>query len=280
MPQPLKVKKARTAPPREAPGGGAKDRHLIVALSRGLDLLRAFIEASGPMSNQDLVAYTGLPKSTVSRLTRTLTLDGFLVHLPRAGLYRLAPALLSLARSYLNSTGIAEIARPHMQELAVQIKGTVAVAARDRLDMVYLALARGVSRIQVPQDPGYRVPISTTATGMAYLHALPASERDALVAQLRHQNARDWPLLEREIARTGEELARNGFCVCTGTWRRDVNGVGVPLALPDQTVVAFNVGGPPFWLKEEKLYQDVGPRLLAMVRNISAEITRRGAVAP
>jgi DNA-binding IclR family transcriptional regulator len=258
---------------------GARDRHRIVALSRGLEILRAFAEASGPLSNQDLVGCTGLPKSTVSRLTRTLTIEGFLLQLPRTAQYQLAPAIVSLARAYHHSTGLAEVARPHMQELADEIHGTVAVAARDRLEMVYLAIARRVSRIQVPQDPGSRVPIGTTATGLAYLNTLPAAERDALAAALVRQNARNAPMLEQEIERTRMELARNGFCVCAGTWRRDVNGVGVPIVLPDQTVVAFNVGGPPFWLKEEKLYQDVGPRLLAMARNVLADFSRRGGAA-
>jgi DNA-binding IclR family transcriptional regulator len=255
---------------------GIRDRHRIVALSRGLDVLRAFGEASGPLSNQDLAACTGLPKSTVSRLTRTLTIEGFLLQLPRTAQYQLAPAILSLARAYHHSTGLAEVARPHMQELADDIRGTVAVAARDRLDMLYLAITRRVSRIQVPQDPGSTVPIPTTALGLAYLDALPAAEREPLVETLLRRNARDAASIEQEIARTHQELARHGFCVCAGTWRRDVNGVGVPLVLPDQSVVAFNVGGPPFWLKEEKLYDDVGPRLVAMARNVLADYSRRG----
>jgi DNA-binding IclR family transcriptional regulator len=272
------LKNALSAAER-AEGEGGKDRHRIVALARGLEILRAFGEASGPLSNQDLVACTGLPKSTVSRLTRTLTIEGFLLQLPRTAQYQLTPAVVGLARAYQHSTGLAEVARPHMQELAVEIHGTVAVAARDRLDMVYLAIARGVSRVHVPQDPGSRVPISTTATGLAYLHALPSAERDGLVAALQRRSPRDWPMLEQEIERTRQEIERHGFCVCAGTWRRDVNGVGVPLVLPDQTVVAFNVGGPPFWLKEDKMYEHVGPRLLAMARNVLADVSRRGGAA-
>jgi DNA-binding IclR family transcriptional regulator len=256
--------------------GAGDDRHAITALSRGLAVLRAFGEASAPLSNQDLVSATGLPKSTVSRITRTLIIDGFLEPLPRSGGYRLAPAVLRLSRSFYNSTGLAEVAGAHMQELATAIRATVAVAGRDRLDMVYVALARGVSRVHVPQEPGYRVPISRTATGLAYLHAIPAEARRTLIGALRRQNPPDWSAIESDIARTADEIKRSGFCVCPGTWRADVNGVGVPLVLPDQTVVAFNVGGPPFWLKADKMYEVIGPRLVDMVRNVYAEFVRRG----
>jgi DNA-binding IclR family transcriptional regulator len=258
---------------------GSQDRHRIVALSRGLQVLRAFEQAPGPLSSQDLVAFTGLPKSTVSRLARTLTIEGFLVQLPRTAQYQLAPTVVSLARSYHHGTGVAEVARSHMQELASQIRGTVAVAARDGFHMVYLAIARGVSHIKVPQDPGTRVTIGDTAIGLAYLHALPASERNAQLAALKKWCPGEADRLDVEAARTASEIERHGYCVCAGTWRPDMNGVGVPLILPDQTVIAFNASGPVFWLKEDKLNADVGPRLVAMVRNIQADFSRRGGGA-
>lgn len=266
----------RRGAPSGGPEGSSGNRHAITSLARGLAVLRAFGESSGPLGNQDLVLATGLPKSTVSRITRTLTTEGFLVQRPRSATYQLAPAVLRLARSYHSSTGLAEVSGPHMQELASAIRATVAVAERDGLGMVYVAIRRAVSRIQVPQEPGYRVPIAQTATGLAYLQALPVEQRRALTAALRRQSPRDWPTLERDIERSAEEIRRGGFCVVLGRWRPDVNGVGVALTLPDESVVAFNVGGPPFWLKPEKMYQDVGPRLVAMARNIHAEYVRRG----
>lgn len=252
-----------------------KDRQLIGSLSRGLEILRAFEESRGPLTNQDLVACTDLPKSTISRITRTLTIEGFLTYLPAAGAYRLSPAVLGLARGFHDSTGIADIARSHMQELADAIRGTVALAARDRLDMVYLSICRGISNVRVPQAPGTRIPIGSSAIGNAYYHGVGQAEHDMLTEMIKRKAQRNWPLVEQELERTGREMAEHGFCVSAGTWNRDINGVGVALTLPDQTVVAFNVGGPAFWLKEEKLYHDIGPRLLAMSRNVLADLTRK-----
>jgi DNA-binding IclR family transcriptional regulator len=258
---------------REAAG---PERQRIVALSRGLRILSAFEQAAGPLSNQELVAFTGLPKSTVSRLTRTLTIEGFLIQLPRTAQFQLSPAMVGLARAYHHSTGVAELSRPHMEQLALEIRGTVAVAARDGFDMVYLSVARNVSRVDVPQSAGSRVPVPTTASGLAYLHALPSQrDREALLASLRARSPHDAPKLEHDVERTGREIERHGFCVCAGTWRADMNGVGAALVLPEQTVIAFTVGGPTFWFKEDWLYREVGPRLFAMVRNVEADISRR-----
>src|SRR4030095_6610333 len=55
--------------PRRAEG----DRQFVTALARGLYLLRAFRSAEDRLSNQELAQLCSLPKSTVSRLTHTLT---------------------------------------------------------------------------------------------------------------------------------------------------------------------------------------------------------------
>lgn len=50
----------------------------VTSLERGLTVLKTLASAGKPMRNQDLVARTGLPKATVSRLMHTLTSLGYL----------------------------------------------------------------------------------------------------------------------------------------------------------------------------------------------------------
>lgn len=50
----------------------------VNSLDRGLDVLRVIRNADGPVRNHDIVASTGLPKATVSRLVHTLTAMGYL----------------------------------------------------------------------------------------------------------------------------------------------------------------------------------------------------------
>jgi DNA-binding IclR family transcriptional regulator len=53
-------------------------RYKVTSLERGLTVLRALRDAEGPVRNQDVVARTGLPKATVSRLMHTLSSLGYL----------------------------------------------------------------------------------------------------------------------------------------------------------------------------------------------------------
>ena len=75
----------------------ATDRSFVVALSRGLDVLRAFQPNDGLLGNQEIAARTKLPKPTISRLTYTLTKLGYLTPVPRFEKYQLAPAALRSA---------------------------------------------------------------------------------------------------------------------------------------------------------------------------------------
>src|SRR5262249_32086896 len=57
---------------------GASQARLVQGLSRGLTVLRAFGPGDTSLSNSELAERTLLPKSTVSRLTHTLTGFGYL----------------------------------------------------------------------------------------------------------------------------------------------------------------------------------------------------------
>ena len=67
---------------------GREDRHFVTALARGLDVLRCFRSGEERLGNQELAERCKLPKSTVTRLTYTLTKLGSLHHVEESGRYR------------------------------------------------------------------------------------------------------------------------------------------------------------------------------------------------
>lgn len=249
--------------------GEEKDRQFITALARGLDILRAF-ESSPAMGNQDLAAKTGLPKATVSRLTYTLTRLGYLAVAADGDKYQLGAAVLSLGMAFLRNTSMTDVLRPFMQDLADATKGTVALASRDDMACVYLALCRGVSHIILPQDVGSRLPFEQTALGMAMLAVMPDEERTPMIERLRAEVGEEaWPRLSRMIDRCQREVEEDGFCVCAGTWYEDINACAAPLQLPNgNQVLAINLGGPSFWMSESALRDDIGPQLVNVMKNM------------
>jgi DNA-binding IclR family transcriptional regulator len=248
----------------------------VTALARGLDVLRCFKPGNLFMGNQEIARLTGLPKSTVSRLTFTLTELGYLKYSKNLEKYSLGTAVLSLGYTFLGNMNIRQIARPMMQELSDHSSASVAIGVRDQLEMVYVENCRSkVTAFTLHLDVGSRLPLATTALGRAYLCGVSDKERDSLMDKIRAQSSGDWHTIKNGIEQALHEYQDKGFCMSIGEWHKDVNAVAVPFVPADGSdVLAFNCGGPSFHLRRHMLEDDIGPRLAALVRNVTAEIYR------
>ncbi len=263
---------------KRSPRKGATDRSFVVALSRGLDVLRAFQPNDGLLGNQEIAARTKLPKPTVSRLTYTLTKLGYLTPVPRFEKYQLTPSAMALGYAALANLGVRHLSEPFREEVMRETGGAVAVGGRDRHSMIYFGQSRNGLTLGVQLDVGSRVPIATTAMGRAYFWALAPEERANLIRDLREHYGSRWTKLRDGLERSGETVAKYGFAISAGDWQDEISAAGVALKLNDGTgPYAFNCGAPAFRFTEDRLRNDIGPRLLAMVRNIEAAL---GGMAP
>ncbi|MEW9898323.1 IclR family transcriptional regulator [Chitinivorax sp. PXF-14] len=246
------------------------DRQFVTALARGLDILRCFTVGDRALSNGDIARRTGLPKSTVSRLTYTLTQLGYL-HPAQGNGYRIGPSVLSLGYVAASSLRIRELVRPLMQDLADYSNALVSLAARDRLDMIYLENCRSRSSVTLRLDVGMHMPIATTSIGRAFLAGLPNTERSYIMEKLKARAGDRWQEQEIGIRAAMEDYARRGFCLSIGEWKRDVNSVAVPLIVPELSdVVVFSCGGPGFSIRPRQLTEDLGPRLVYLAQHVAA----------
>jgi DNA-binding IclR family transcriptional regulator len=254
----------------------SKDRQFITALARGLEVLRCFRPSDRHLGNQDIAERTGLPKPTVSRLTYTLTRMGYLYHDDKLGKYQLGSGVLSLGYSFISNLDVLKTARPLMQELADYSHTVVSVGTRDRLGMVYLDGRHSTSAtVSLRREPGTRVPIATTAMGRALLCGLPEHEREKLMENIRQRDPDRWTKNKAGIEQAMRDYQERGFCLSIGDWRSDVNAVGVPmLPIAGSRLLTFNCAAPSFLLRQHMLEDDIGPRLINLVRTIESGVVR------
>jgi len=210
------------------------------SLARGLLLLRAFRVGTSTLTNADLSARTGLPRPTVSRLTRSLVDAGFLSYDVGERAYRLAPIVLSLADAFRLAHQVTEVALPLMQEVAQAHQVNVGLALADQTDMVYLLSVRhsadSVSRLR-RVAPGTRVPIHETAVGLAYLAALPADARRALVEKVAQEKGS--PRLARQLESAIAQVQRRGYS--QAAFMQGNMAVGRTFQAADRQLYALNI---------------------------------------
>ena len=261
---------AQMLDPMSAFEDAPKDRHFVTALARGVEILRCFSPRETMLGNQDLASKTGLPKATVTRLTHTLTRLGCLKRLAQTGKYQLDVGVMGFGYALLSNLSVRAVCHPLMEEMAAYAQASVAMAARDRLQMVYLDVAYGKANMSTRRHIGTYLPMHLTSMGRACLAAMPDSERDFILDHLRAAHPDDWPMIRRGMERAFRDYADFGYCMSIGEWQRDINSVAVPMVHAQHGLLAFNCGGPSFHLPREKLEDDIGPRLVNMVNNIEA----------
>lgn len=245
-----------------------KDRQFVTALARGLELLRCFGPGERYLGVTELARRTGIPKPTVSRLTGTLTKLGYLNFSEERGRYCLGSGVLSLGYAMLSNLDVRRVARPFMQELAEYSRASVSIGVRDRLSMVYVETVRSSAPIALQHGVGARLPLATTSIGRAYLAATPESERNFLLDQIRIRDEANWPRIKVGIEQGLRDYEERGFCMSLGEWNPEIYGVGVAMTGLDDVVTAFNCGGPSYILTREKIENEIGPRLINLVKRI------------
>jgi DNA-binding IclR family transcriptional regulator len=213
------------------------------SLERGLQLLRAFRTGRSSLTNAELAERTGLPKPTVSRLTRSLVESGFLSYDLGARAYRLAVVVLSLAQAFRQDEPALQVSLPFMKKVAEGERINVGLAVADKGEMVYLESVResrhGIFR---RISPGSRTPVELTALGRAYLAGLSRSERQKLLVNTALKYGAEWSAIQREINHAVAEVAARGYCAAA--WQAGMVSVAAPLSAPDKTLYSINISFP------------------------------------
>jgi DNA-binding IclR family transcriptional regulator len=272
----------RAKPPLKAATAQAPlaktDRHFVTALARGLEVLACFRHGDRMLGNQEFARRCGLAKSTVSRLTHTLTKLGYLVYVEESAKYSLGTATLSLGSAMLSRLDIRKLAHPLMQQLAEFGQCMVSLGSRDRLSMIYIDAVRGSAAVTLSLDSGARIQIATSAMGRAYLTAVPEDERNDIMERVRElADVNRWPELQRGVAKALRDIRELGVCCSFGEWQKDVNAIAVPVkpggGLPP---MAINCGAPAYMVSKEFLLERVRPRLIALANELETSLGTAG----
>lgn len=254
------------------------DDKFVTALGRGLQILAAFRDER-ELGNRDLAERTGLPATSITRLTYTLEELGYLRRAPGSRRFLPGAALLGLSASIQKNAGVLEAVRPHMEALAHEMDTTVILGMRDRLSIVFVDLVRPVTAgLTVNTDIGSLVPLSTTSAGLAYLVAAPLAERTRLLHDLHaHHPDSDGMALRQEVERAHESMRRHGFVVRVRNLSSAVNSVSVPLHLEGTQLHVLTCAGPIRDFSRKRLTDHLGPRLVQVAAAVRAE---KRAAAP
>jgi DNA-binding IclR family transcriptional regulator len=265
----------------------AGDGDVIQVVSRAFDILRCFEGHDARLGNLEISNRCGLPRSTVSRLTHTLTRMGQLAYLPGDQKYRIGPSAVAMSTSMTRGLQVRNLIRLRLQEVAEQIPGTIGFTIPDRYHMVYLEYARADHALGLHSVTGSRIAMGRTAAGHAYVAALDEDVGNALITEMAREMPEDASVLRSRIEGNRASLREHGYVIAGGMFSPHITGIAAPIWSPQyQTYVVVTIGLLASMYDEPRLQQEVAPLLMqltaavaAMVQNAESGLTSAPAVA-
>ena len=244
---------------------------VIQVVSRAFDVLRCFEGHEARLGNLEIANRCGLPRSTVSRLTHTLTRMGQLVYLPRDQKYRIGPSAVAMGTSMTRGLQLRNLIRQRLQEVAEQLPGTVGFVIPDRFHLVYFEYGRAANALGLHDTTGSRISMASTAAGHAYTAALDVEVGDALLLEMERESPGAAKLLRPRIEDNRKFLREHGYVVACGLWSAHINGLAVPLWSPQyQTFVVVTIGLLSAMYDEARLHREVARPMIELGRTIGS----------
>ena len=243
---------------------------VIQVVSRAFDVLRCFEGHEARLGNLEISNRCGLPRSTVSRLTHTLTRMGQLVYLPRDQKYRIGPSAVAMSTSMMKGLQLRNLIRQRLQDVADRLPGTVGFVIPDRFHLVYLEYARAANALGLYETTGSRIAMASTAAGHAYTAALAPEVGDAFLAEMEREVSDGAKLLRPRIDNNRRSLREHGYVVACGLWSPHINGLAVPLWSPQyQTFVVVTIGLLAAMFDEKRLHREVAPQMIQLAAAVA-----------
>ena len=251
-----------------------RGRYFVEALGRGLALLDCFIDDPRPRSLVELSREVGLGMPTTLRLIRTLEEAGYVRQDAATKRYRLSWKMLQLHDVTASVVDYADLARPHLEELAAKVAEDTGMAVLEGNQVRHVIRVSSSRIISANVRPGSVYPPHATAMGKVLLaHLEPSVLRELLarrpLERFTPTTVTDIDLLLDDL----REVARRGYAVSDAEWEPGLHSLAAPVRTRDGRVVAavcvIVVGAG---VTTRAMERELLPALVETAKAISAEL--------
>jgi IclR family pca regulon transcriptional regulator len=247
----------------------------VQSLDRGLAVIRCFSSERPSLTLSEVAERTGLTRAAARRFLLTLQELGYVGSSGRQ--FSLRPRVLALGYAYLSSFSVAQIAQPHLEDLAEELHESCSVSVLDGDDIVYVARASANRIMTIALTVGTRLPPYPTSMGRVLLAYLPDAEREALLGRATFRKLTDRTVVDpgrlRELLATVRE---QGWAAVDQELEAGVRSIAVPIRdSSGKVVAAINASAHAARVPMRTLEKQFLPRLLDAAAHIDSELAAR-----
>lgn len=247
----------------------------VKSARRAIDLIETFAAHDVWLSLADLHARTGIPRSSLHGLLRTLLEAGWLEADPNTGRHRLGVRALLCGTAYLDRDAVVPFATEALERIREQSGFTAHFARRIGADVVYLETRESRRSTHLVSRVGRTLPAHATALGKALLAELTHDEIDELMPRelcaLTANTITTLETLQEECAATRER----GFAVEAEESNTGVRCVAtvIPYRIPGTDAMSCSM---PVSQATDADAQRVGELLVETTAELGRQLRRAG----
>jgi IclR family transcriptional regulator, acetate operon repressor len=243
-------------------------------ITRAVGALELLCAHPGGLPLQAVADALAMPKSAAHRTMADLAELGHVRQDPDTARYLLTTRLLSLAFGFLGTSGLNDVAQPILDGVAATTGELVRLGVIDGDRQVWVAKSQGArSGLRYDPDMGRGAALSCTASGHAWLAALPGDDALALVARegiAAHEGiGPNAPRSLQDVMARVRQARQRGYAWVVDSSAPGLSALAAAVLHPSTGAVigTLSVAGPSLRLNESRL-SAVAPVLLSAAREL------------
>jgi IclR family transcriptional regulator, KDG regulon repressor len=211
----------------------------VQVLERALDILDLFSYQQRKLMLTDIVAKSGLKKTTAKRLLVNLTDRGYLKIDPETKQYELGMRLFELGAVVYASFSVRKTATIHMRKMRDESGLCVLLGQCQNDRLIYLEKFEGNGEIKVATTIGQHRPLHFGMLGQILMAFLPSDKaervlRDYPLQSFTANSITDTDAFQLRLA----QIRENGFIIERGEAHQGCIGIAAPIRDSSRDVVA------------------------------------------
>lgn len=202
---------------------------------RALLIVEALANSSEPLSLNELIHTTGIPKSSLIRHLHSLSQAEFIIRLPEQLGYTIGTRSLRLSANALHSTRFSRSARAILKKLVAKINEScnLTILAEDSVRYLVRVESDAPWNLQLYVQPNTPVPLHCTASGKLFLAHLALIEQKAYLHRLELKAFTKNSITDVSVLKTELETSkRQGFGIDNEEFVTGMAAIAVPIYDP------------------------------------------------
>lgn len=235
-----------------------------------------YLVRNGQSSLTELTQALHLNKSTVHRILASLQCMDYVRQDPESGRYEATFKLVDLADRLMEQVDVAQMARPHLKNLAARVKETVHFVERDGSEVIYIDKVDPYDHsIRMTSHIGSRMPFYRSGVGKAMAANMSDPEIRTLWENCTIERRTAYTITNLdEFMDEIAEVRRKGYALDNEENEAGVRCIAAALSLDGGSRYAFSISVPISRMDNDRI-RELSGIVLAVKAEMDAELAGR-----